>query len=107
MLLAGTGLLLHSLFNLETFDTGFNCDEVLAVTMNGYSASRARDQVVVFYEQLLERVKQLPGVRSASYASFAPISGKVIGINVIVDGYTHETGGSGKRAVHRSIAGIF
>jgi predicted permease len=92
MLLAGAGLLLRSLFNLETFDTGFNRDKVLAVAMNGYSASRTRDQVAAFSEQLLERVKQLRGVRSASYASFAPISGRVIGINVTVDGYTMKPG---------------
>jgi FtsX-like permease family len=52
MLLAAAGLLLHSLFNLETFDAGFDRNKVLIVSMNGYSASRSRDQVAQFYGQL-------------------------------------------------------
>ena len=91
-LLACAGLLLHSLFNLETFDPGFNRDSVWIVTMNGYSASRTRDQIVVSYDQLLERVRQLPGVHSAAYASFTPISGKEVGVNVAVEGYTLRPG---------------
>ena len=91
-LLAGAGLLLHSLFNLETFDAGFDRDKVLIVTMNGYSASRTRDQVAKFYDQLIDRVRQLPGVRSASVSSFTPISGKEVGVNVVVEGYTLRQG---------------
>ena len=92
MLLAGAGLLLRSLFNLETFDAGFDRDKVLAITLNGYSTARTRDQVAEFYAQLLELMKHLPGVHSVSYSSFTPISGKEVGINVIVEGYTLRPG---------------
>jgi predicted permease len=92
VLLAAAGLLLHSLFNLETFNPGFDRDKVLIVTMNGYSASRTRDQIAQFYSQLLDRVKQLPGVHSASYSSFTPISGREVGVNVVVEGYTLRPG---------------
>jgi predicted permease len=92
VLLAAAGLLLRSLFNLETFDAGFNREKVLTVTMSGYSASRSRDQIARFYVQLLDRVRQLPGVHSASYSSFTPISGKEVGINVVVEGYTLRPG---------------
>ena len=37
-------------------------------------------------------MKQLPGVHSASYSSFTPISGKEVGINVVVDGYALRPG---------------
>jgi predicted permease len=92
MLLAAAGLLLHSLFNLETFDAGFDRNKVQIVSMNGYSASRTRDQIAQFYGQLLGRVRHLPGVYSASYSSFTPISGKEVGINVVMDGYTMRAG---------------
>jgi predicted permease len=92
VLLAGAGLLLHSLFNLETFNAGFDRDKVSVVRINGYSASRTRDQVAGFYEKILERVRQLPGVHSASYSSFTPISGKEVGINIVVEGYTLRPG---------------
>jgi len=92
MLMAAAGLLLHTLYNLATFNAGFDRDKVLIVTMNGYSASRTRDQVAQFYGQLLDRVRELPGVHSASYSSFTPISGKEVGINVVVEGYTLQPG---------------
>jgi predicted permease len=92
MLLAAAGLLWHSLFNLETFNAGFDRDKVLIVNMSGYSASRTRDRIAHFYAQLLDRVKQLPGVHSASYSSFTPVSGKEVGVNVVVDGYTLRPG---------------
>jgi putative ABC transport system permease protein len=92
MLMAAAGLLLHTLYNLATFNAGFDRDKVLIVTMNGYSASRTRDQVAQFYGQLLDRVRELPGVHSASYSSFTPVSGKEVGINVVVEGYTLQPG---------------
>jgi predicted permease len=92
MLLAAAGLLLHSLFNLETFDAGFDRNKVLVVSMKGYSASRTRDQIAQFYAQLLDRVKELPGVHSASYSSFTPIGGKEVGVNVVADGYKLRPG---------------
>jgi len=91
-LLVGAGLLLHSLFNLETFNAGFDRDKVLIVTMNGYSASRSPDQVAEFYDQLIGRVRQLPNVRSTSFSSFTPIDYKEAGVNVVVEGYTLRQG---------------
>jgi predicted permease len=84
--LTGTGLLLRSLINLETFDAGFRRDGVLIATLDGYSASRSRDEIASFYDKLLLRASALPGVQSAAFAGFAPISGKEIGVNVVVDG---------------------
>jgi predicted permease len=92
LLLSGAGSLLRSLVNLESFDAGFDRNKVLTVTLNGHSAGRTRDQVASFYSQLLERVKQVPGVHSASYSSFTPISGKEVGVNVVIEGYTPQPG---------------
>jgi predicted permease len=88
ILLAGAGLLLHTLLILETFNPGFDRNHVLAVALE--SAARGRDaaQENAFYTQLLDRVKSLPGVRAAAYAALLPISGREIGINIEVEGYT-------------------
>jgi ABC-type lipoprotein release transport system permease subunit len=58
IVLVAAGLLLHSLFNLET------------------------------YEQLLDRAKHLPGVKAAAYSALTPLSGDMIGIDLAVPGYT-------------------
>jgi macrolide transport system ATP-binding/permease protein len=92
ILLTGAGLFLHSLINLESFDAGFDRDKVVILAISGCSVSRTRDQIAAFYDQLLERAKHLPGVHSASYSSFTPLSGKEVGVNVIVDGYTLQPG---------------
>ena len=66
MLLAGAGLLLRSLGALRGMDTGFRTDNVLTMRVN---VSRTRfpqpPQLVQFYNQLLERVRALPGVKGA------------------------------------------
>ena len=92
MLLAGAGLLLRSLYNLETFDAGFDRDKVVTARLNGYASSRTRDQVASLFHELVERLKQLPGIHSVSYSAFTPISGKEVGVNVIVEGYTLKPG---------------
>jgi putative ABC transport system permease protein len=47
---------------------------------------------VTFNTQLLDRVKALPGVRSASSSSFTPLSDTEVGINVVVEGYKLKPG---------------
>ncbi|HKQ85377.1 MAG TPA: ABC transporter permease, partial [Candidatus Acidoferrales bacterium] len=56
IVLVAAGLLLHSLFNLETYNLGFDADHVLALTLTGKDASKA------LYDQLSDRAKYLPGV---------------------------------------------
>jgi predicted permease len=90
-LVAG-GLLLHSLLNLETMDVGFDRDHILALDLNGKTVGHTPEQVKNFYDQLLEKTTGLPGVRSATLSSFAPVSGRMIGVNVRVQGYTAGAG---------------
>jgi len=52
IVLVAAGLLLHSLFNLETYNLGFDADHVVAVTLSGKAATPA------LYEQLSDRVNE-------------------------------------------------
>lgn len=85
IVLIAAGLLMHSLFNLETYNLGFDANHVLAVTLAGKDASKA------FYDQLSDRVKYLPGVKAAAYSAGLPLQGNVLGINVTVPGYRPES----------------
>lgn len=85
VVLAATGLLLHSLFNLETHNLGFDADHLLVITLTGQPSSPA------FYEQLLDRAKHLPGARAAAYSALTPLTGDGIGINVSVEGHPAES----------------
>ena len=69
LLVTGAGLFVRTLRNLKAVDIGYDRENVLLLELvpllNGYS----NDQSTRFFEQVIERVNQLPGVRSASIGS--------------------------------------
>jgi len=70
MLLAGAGLLLRSLGALRGMDTGFRTGNVLTMRVNASRTTFAQPpQLRQFYDQLLERIGALPGVKSAALTS--------------------------------------
>lgn len=86
LLLIGAGLFIRSLQNLRSLDTGFERDSVLLVSVNpnqsGYKGQRLRN----FYDRLLERSQQMPGVRAASLAAITPLGGMRWNNDVVVEG---------------------
>ncbi len=70
VLLAGAGLLVRSLRVLHATDPGFRTSNVLTMRVNASRASYPQSaQLRQFYDQLLERVRALPGVRGAAVTS--------------------------------------
>ena len=70
VLLAGAGLLLRSLQVLTATEPGFRTDGVLTMRVNASRASFPQGpQLRQFYDQLLERVRALPGVGGAAVTS--------------------------------------
>jgi predicted permease len=90
--LTGAGLLLHSLYNLETADVGFDRNNVIAVSFSCCAAGRTPDQSLALYDQIIAKAKSLPGVRSAGITSFSQTNG-LLGINVAVEGFTPRSVG--------------
>jgi macrolide transport system ATP-binding/permease protein len=74
VLLAGAGLFLRSLWNLELIEKGFTGDKVMAMSLNmelqGYDRTRGTN----FYPAALESLSSLPGVQSVSLASVLPVT---------------------------------
>jgi putative ABC transport system permease protein len=70
VLLTGAGLLLQTLWGMQRVDRGFQIDRIgmATVSLPG-GAYRTPDAVRAFYARLLEKVRALPGVESASLAS--------------------------------------
>ena len=88
VLLVGAGLLLQSLQKIRNTSPGFSTRNVLDTTVNlvpaGYDAPRAQS----FQDELLQRVKTLPGVESAAFARMTPLSyGSFSSTVIAVDGY--------------------
>jgi putative ABC transport system permease protein len=62
VLIVGTGLLLRSLVQMQNSDPGFSTRNVVVSSADLFSAGYKLDQAKVFYEQMLERIRILPGV---------------------------------------------
>ena len=87
VLLIGAALLLQSFKNLLAVDPGFRPANVLTARLE-LPATRYPDDASarIFYEQLIERVQNIPGVRSAGLCQWLPLSGRNFGNNFTVDG---------------------
>jgi len=74
VLLIGAGLCVRSLLNARSIDPGFDTQHEMMAVLDpgslGYSEAKGR----AFYNGLLERVRALPGVSSASLAGYLPLT---------------------------------
>ena len=75
VLLVGAGLLIKSFQRLQAVNPGFNPRNVLTMQLDLSGPKyKTGSQVIAFHDQLLARLKQLPGVQYASTRSFVPIA---------------------------------
>lgn len=82
-----SGLLIKSFYEVERVDLGFNPDRLLSFQVL-LPASRYNDadKMSVFYDQAIKRIRNIPGVQSASAVSTLPLSGAYHFINLEVEG---------------------
>jgi putative ABC transport system permease protein len=75
VLLTGAGLMLKSFWRLQAVDPGFNPDGVLTMRLLlPFSTHPQPAQRATFFRQVLERIRALPGVASASAVSRIPMA---------------------------------
>ena len=76
VLLASAGLLIKSFIRLQQVDRGFDTQNVISMVVRlPFARYREDAQLVTFFNQATERLKQLPGVRSAGMVNFLPLYG--------------------------------
>jgi predicted permease len=74
-LLAGSGLLIRSFLRLQDVDAGFRPDGVLTMRVSLPGQKYAKlEQTDAFYRELLDRVRQLPGVDAAGAVTGLPLT---------------------------------
>ena len=87
VLLIAAGLLLRTFAYLRGIDPGFSDRNVLTCHLKVPDAQYASgDRQSAFFEQVLERVRSLPGVRSAAAIDELPVSGAGGGTWIHVEG---------------------
>jgi predicted permease len=87
VLLVGATLFARSLLNLENQPLGFNQENVELARINPRLAGYKTTEVGALYRKLYDRLHALPGVQSATIASYSPLSGSNSTSTLSVQGY--------------------
>jgi putative ABC transport system permease protein len=99
LLLVGTGLLFHTLWNLQQSRLGFDTAHLTtfsampadAAGFSGMAVSQDTEHApqsvaTLIYQPVLERIRQLPGVQGAALVSSPPLSGLDVGTSFKIVG---------------------
>jgi predicted permease len=87
VLLAGAGLMTRTLLALQRVDPGFDSHNILSmvVGVDGTGES-APGRTGNFYQEVLQRVESVPGVRSVSAINHLPLAGDQWGLPFYIEG---------------------
>jgi predicted permease len=87
LLLTCAGLFVRSLDKAQRADPGFDSNRVLLTTFDLQPMGYTDKTGIEFQRQIIARVKQLPGVESATLADFSPLSFTIHSDDVLPEGY--------------------
>lgn len=108
VLLVGSGLLLRSFQKMRAVDLGFRPDHVLVASYSlpheQYPTQSSVDQ---FNQELIRRLRQLPGVNSVGLTSFLPAGGSQGNSTFIAEGYIPPKGANMNLATPIQIQGDY
>jgi putative ABC transport system permease protein len=89
VLMVGAGLMISTFRTLRPSNPGFDPTDKLTATVRLQGAAAARS--VPFFEQVLDRVRSIPGVRSAEGSSYLPMSGTVAVVSARANNLKYDT----------------
>ncbi|MGD0300099.1 MAG: ABC transporter permease [Bryobacteraceae bacterium] len=95
ILLVGAGLMMKSLYRLLAVDPGFKTDRILTMDMQLRTAQYAKDPAVLnFWQQVLYRVRALPGVEAAALGTVVPFTDSHSRADITIEGMALPKPGS-------------
>jgi len=87
VLLIGAGLLINSFFHLRKLEPGFRVDHLLTMKVALSEVKYPdRERRAVFFDEVIQRVRALPGVQSAAVAGNLPLTYNGDSMNISVEG---------------------
>lgn len=100
VLLCGAGLLIRTLWKLNSVNPGFDPDKVLVAELV-LPKTKYRDarQQTLFFQQLIDRIKTSPGIESVGGTSNLPLSGTNMVFLASVEGQSNSSLPASFRAV--------
>ena len=92
LLLFGAGLFVRSLQNLQTTDTGVEMDNLITFRLSPALSGYDNPRTVNMYNELLERLRSTPGIKSASHVAVSILSGDEWDSSTSVEGHQAKDG---------------
>jgi putative ABC transport system permease protein len=71
--LSGAGMLLRSLWNLQNTELGFDVSSTLTAKVSLSAREYSDERSAIFFDQLLARLRSVPGVRAAGASGWLPV----------------------------------
>ena len=77
VLLVGAGLLLRTILHLWNVNPGFDTKNVVTFKVGvSHSLTRTPSSTRIAYQQLMERIRRIPGVQAADFTTAVPLTGQ-------------------------------
>jgi putative ABC transport system permease protein len=104
LLLVGAGLLIRSFWRLQQVDPGFNPNNALTVSVALPTRKYPEaNQQATFFQQLLEKVRTLPGVQAAGVTTNLPLAGSSF-FGFVIEGRPPLPPGAGQSTNHYAVS---
>jgi putative ABC transport system permease protein len=87
LLLVGSGLFLHTLYNLRTLDVGFSTDHLITFGIDAKLAGYDQKDVPALFQRVLNRLRELPATQSVAATNDPVLAGNTEGRNITIPGY--------------------
>ena len=107
LVVVGAGLMLSTFWKLISLDAGFDRDRVLLVSADLRSGNYPRERWSAVYQEMLDQLRAIPGVHSASVSSITPVCHCRWTGEVEVDGYTPKSRSDAMAAFNNVSDGYF
>jgi putative ABC transport system permease protein len=104
MLLIGAGLMIRTFVALQAVDAGFNPHHVISMMVSVAGSKEAYPgRREIFYHQLIQRVRALPGVQAAGGINHLPLAGDSWGWRFVIEGRPKPRPGESPGGVYRLV----
>lgn len=90
LLIVGTGLLVRTLWNLQSISLGYTKERLLQVDVDGVTVGYKDEALPNFYDNLVDRLSTVPGVDGVSYSQLGLLTGGESRCRIQVDGIVPE-----------------
>jgi predicted permease len=105
-LLVGAGLLARTAYNVQRIDLGLKVDQLLTARVDLRATIDDPARRDTMRQALLERIRQAPGVRSATFSQLGLFTGAFSNRTIEVEGYTPPPGPGSERAPESTVDAV-